>query len=74
MNAHQLNLLALLQKKLDAIAICNSQQAELLCRLFQLPVRSSAISSYLIARSRSVSEGDSHIFLPCASSIPFTNN
>jgi Mo-dependent nitrogenase C-terminus len=33
MNAHQFNLFILLQKKLDAIAICNSQQAEFLCRL-----------------------------------------
>jgi len=33
MNTHQLNLLMLLQKKLDGIEICNSQQAEFLCRL-----------------------------------------
>lgn len=33
MNTHQLDLLVPLRKKLDAIAIGNSQQAEFLCRL-----------------------------------------
>ncbi|MBD2681322.1 MULTISPECIES: Mo-dependent nitrogenase C-terminal domain-containing protein [Nostoc] len=33
MNLHQLDLLNPIRNKLDSIIICNSQQAELLCKL-----------------------------------------